>query len=429
MSILRTLNTGATGLTANGDALGVVGDNIANGNTIGFKRSRANFEDMVANAGRSDMLQIGAGSRVGDVQQMFNQGALVSTENPTDLALAGEGFFVVQGNAAGVDGTFFTRAGQFHLDKAGYMVNDQNLKLQGYQADDNGNITGSVGNIRVGPTALPATPTGNIALAVNLNSNSDVAAPWDATRPASTSNFSTSTTIYDSLGNGHQATVYFSKTTTGWDWNAMVDPDELPTSANPVVANGTLTFTTNGALESETTPNDPAPFTIDFLGATPGQEVRFDFGTNTTTDAGSGLDGTTSFASASTTNGISQDGYAAGSVSGVAVNETGVITGVFSNGQRRTLGQVVVAAFRSQDGLARSGGNLWSRTEESGEALIGAAGTAGRGTVSSATLEQSNVDMGREFVDLIKFQRGFQASSKVIQTADELYGELVNLRR
>lgn len=430
MSILRTLNTGATGLTANGDALGVVGDNIANTNTIGFKRSRAVFQDLVANAGRSEILQVGAGARLANVEKMWQQGALLSTESPTDLALSGEGFFIVQGAASGVDGTFYSRAGQFHIDNAGFLVNTDNLKLQGYQADENGNITGELGSIKLGPTALPATPTGNIQMAVNLDTNSPLAPGWDPLNPATSSNFSSSVTIYDSLGRGHQGTVYYEKVDAAtWNYHVMVAGEDM-VGGNPPDpfegASGQLTFTTDGRLDTET---QNAPLTWDFTGATGAQEVLFDFGSSITTDGGDGLSGTTSFASASANNGISQDGYAAGSVSGVSINETGIITGVFSNGQRRTLGQVAVAAFRSQDGLSRAGQGLYSRTEESGEALIGAAGTAGRGSITAGTLEQSNVDIGREFVDLIAFQRGFQASSKIIQTADELYGELVNLRR
>ena len=429
MSILRTLNTGATGLTANGDALGVVGDNIANANTIGFKRSRANFQDMVATAGRSELRQIGAGARLGSVEQMWQQGALLSTESPTDLALSGDGFFVVHGNASGVDGTFYTRAGQFHVDSSGYLVNMGKLRLQGYEADDNGAITGTVGDIRIGPTALPATATQDIALAVNLDSTVLPAPPWDPADPGSTSNFSTSVTSYDSLGNGHQIAIYFANTGAGtWDWHAMTDGAEVVggTAGVPFEgASGSLSFTTDGALDDEVVLGS----NWDFVGATGGQVINFDFGTSITGDGGTGFDGTTSFASPSTTNGIVQNGFAAGSVSGIAVDETGVITGVFSNGQRRTLGQVAVAAFRSVDGLSRAGGNLWVQTEESGEALIGAAATAGRGAINAGTLEQANVDIGREFVDLIAYQRGFQASSKVIQTADELYGELVNLRR
>lgn len=429
MSILRTLNTGATGMAANGNALGIVGDNIANTNTIGFKRSRAVFQDMVANPGRGEILQVGAGARLADVQQMWQQGALLSTESPTDMALSGEGFFIVQGNASGSDGTFYTRAGQFHIDNAGYMVNADNLRMQGYLADANGTITGSIGDIRIGPMALPATATGNVSLAANLDSSELMPPAWDPLSPATTSNFSTSVTVYDSLGQGHQVTTYYARTgINSWDWHAMVNGGEIAGGTEGVPfegASGSLTFTTDGALESETQNFS----NWDFVGATAGQVVDFNFGTNITGEAGTGLDGTTSFASPSSNNGITQDGFAAGSVSGLSVNETGVITGVFSNGQRRTLGQVAVASFRSVDGLSRAGMGLWVRTEASGEALVGSAGTAGRGTITAGTLEQSNVDIGREFVDLIAYQRGFQASSKVIQTADELYGELVNLKR
>jgi flagellar hook protein FlgE len=309
------------------------------------------------------------------------------------------------------------------------MVNTDELRLQGYQADDNGRITGELGDIRIGPMALPATATSAINLAVNLDASVTPAPTFDPLSPATTSNFSSSTTIYDSLGKGHQVTTYFSKTSINtWDWHAMVDGGEINggTAGVPFEgANGSLSFTTDGALDTEV----QNASTFDFVGATAGQAVNFDFGTSITGDGGDGMDGSTNFASPSTTNGVTQDGFAAGSVSGISINETGVINGVFSNGQRRTLGQVAVASFRSEDGLSRAGLGLFTRTEASGEALVGSAGTAGRGSIASGTLEQSNVDIGREFVDLIAYQRGFQASSKVIQTADDLYGELVNLRR
>jgi flagellar hook protein FlgE len=429
MSILRTLNTGATGLSANGDALGVVSDNIANANTIGFKRSRADFQDMVASAGKSELLQIGAGSRLGAVEQMWSQGALLSTESSTDLALSGEGFFVVNGTASGVTGNFYTRAGQFHLDKDGYVANIDNLKLQGYPADSKGTILGTLGDLRIGPTALPATATAAVKLGVNLNANSAVPAnAFDVTNPAATSNFSNSITTYDSLGNGHQITTYFVKSATAgqWDWHATVAGSEVAggTPGTPSEgATGTLSFGLNGELTDDTS----AAQTWTFNGAS-AQDISFDFGTSVA-DGGTGLDGTTSFASPSNTNSATQDGYAAGSVTGINVSATGTIVGVFTNGQRRTLGQVAVASFKSQDGLQRAGQGLLVQTEESGEALLGSASTGGRGAVVSGSLEQSNVDIGREFVDLISFQRGFQANSKVIQTADEMYGELVNMKR
>jgi len=430
MSILRTLNTGATGLSANGEALGVVSDNIANANTIGFKRSRANFQDMVASAGKSELNQVGAGSRVGQVEAMWKQGTLLSTEAATDLALSGEGFFVVNGTASGVSGNFYTRAGQFHLDKDGFVVNGDNLKLQGYGADPRGNILGTVGDLRIGPTALPATRTAGVKMGVNLSANNVSPPEWNPLEPSRTSNFSSTMTVYDSLGNGHQVTTYFRKTEADpkvWEWHAMVDGAEIqdgvkgePTQG----ASGTLTFDTDGSLLRET--REPSEW--NFVGASAGQDIEFDFGT-TKDEGGTGLDGTTNFASPSTTNSSSQDGYAAGSVTGININATGTITGVFTNGQRRTLGQVAVANFKSVDGLNRAGQGLWVQTEDSGEALLGAASTGGRGAVVSGSLEQSNVDIGREFVDLISFQRGFQANSKVIQTADEMYGELVNMKR
>jgi flagellar hook protein FlgE len=429
MSILRTLNTGATGLSANGEALGVVSDNIANANTIGFKRSRANFQDMVASAGKSELNQVGAGSRLGAVEQMWKQGALLSTESATDLALSGDGFFVVNGIASGVSGNFYSRAGQFHLDKDGFVVNTDDLKLQGYAADSRGQILGQLGDLRIGPTALPATATAGVRMGVNLDANSTVPAdPFDVNNPAGTSNFPSSVTVYDSLGNGHQITTYFNKTAANaWEWHAVVDGGEIDggTAGVPFEgATGTLTFDTNGALQTETTSGS----SWNFLGATAAQEIDFNFGTSID-EAGTGLDGTTNFASPSTTNAATQDGYAAGSVTGINVSATGTITGVFTNGQRRTLGQVAVASFKSVDGLQRAGQGLWMQTEDSGEALVGGASTGGRGAVVSGSLEQSNVDIGREFVDLIAFQRGFQANSKVIQTADEMYGELVNMKR
>jgi flagellar hook protein FlgE len=431
MSILRTLNTGATGLAANGEALGVVSDNIANANTIGFKKSRADFQDMIASAGKSELLQVGAGSRLGAVEQMWKQGTLLSTESTLDLALSGEGFFVVNGVASGVQGNFYTRAGQFHLDKDGFVVNLDNLKLQGYAADNRGQIGGQLGDLRIGPTALPATATRTVNLGVNLSANSQVQPDFDPTNPAGTSNFSSTVTVYDSLGNDHQVITYFRKTDTAgeWEWHAMVDENELANGdpENPAAhASGRLTFDENGALVSESVELE---WDGQFAGASADQVLTFDFGTNIQDESGTGLDGTTNFASPSTTNSATQDGYAAGSVTGLNINATGTITGVFTNGQRRTLGQIAVATFKSVDGLARGGQGLWVQTEDSGEALLGAASTGGRGAMVSGSLEQSNVDIGREFVDLIAFQRGFQANSKVIQTADEMYGELVNMKR
>lgn len=431
MSILRSMNTGAAGLRAHGAAIGVTGDNIANVNTVGFKRSRGVFEDLLGRsiAGSSAIPQAGAGSRLAHIQQMWTQGALLTTEAPTDLAISGGGFFMVEGNAGGIDGRFYTRAGQFAIDTDGQLANPNGLRLMGYTADDAGTLGATLGPITVGGRTLPASPTTEATIAANLDSNEAVlAAPWDPANPGETSNFSTSTTVYDSLGNAHEVTVYYRKTAdNAWDWHAMVDGGDVTggTAGVPFEgASGSLTFTTEGALDTETA----GASTWDFVGATPGQTVDFDFG-ESIAEGGDGFGGTTQLASDSVTTAIEQNGFSGGNVAGISVAADGTVTGVFSNGQRRVLGQVALADFASEAGLDRAGQNLWVATERSGEALVGAPGAGGLGSLVAGALEGSNVDIGQEFVDMIAFQRGFQASSRVITTADEMYGELVNLKR
>lgn len=431
MSIMKALNTAASGIRSHGEALSVVGDNIANVNTVGFKRSRANFSDMLGRsiAGGSAMPQPGAGSKVGSIQQMWEQGALLSTGAPTDLALNGGGFFMVNGNVAGVEGNHYTRAGQFFLDDEGYLTNPEGLRLQGYPADATGAVGGTVGDLSVEGDTLAANPTASIDVAANLDADAAVPAAWDPTDPSGTSNFSTNVTVYDSLGASHELTVYYRKSGANtWEWHAMADGAEVTggTPGTPFEgASGTLTFTTDGKLDTETT----SASSWDFVDATAAQAITFDFGDSLTTDSGTGLGGSTQYAAPSSVTGLSQDGYGAGEVAGVSIGQDGTIMGVFTNGQRRTLGQVAVADFASVDGLERSGQGLWTETQASGEALVGAAGTGGRGAVVAGALEGSNVDLAREFVDLIAYQRGFSANSRIVTTADEMYSELVNLKR
>jgi flagellar hook protein FlgE len=432
MSILRSLNIGVSGLRSNSEALSVTGDNIANVNTVGFKRQRGVFQDVL---GRSvatfEAVQgAGAGSRLAHVEQMWAQGALVTTDSPTDLAIQGEGFFVVQGNLAGAESRYYTRAGQFHIDNEGRIVNTENMRLQGYTADATGVMGAQVGDLVVSQGTVPASATTETRMAVNLNaSDLQPTLAFDVTNPNGTSNFSTNVTVFDSLGAAHELTVYYAKTGSNqWDWHALVDGGEL-TGGTPGVAtegaSGTLTFTTNGALDTETS----AATTWSFNNATAGQTISFDFGTSITTDAGTGLDGTTQFSAPEANIGLEQNGYAAGSIAGISIGQDGTVQGIFSNGQERALGQVVTADFANVNGLERAGEGLWIQTPESGEALIGPADTAGRGAIVSGALEQANVDLGTEFVNLITYQRGFQANSRVITTADEMYGELVNIKR
>jgi flagellar hook protein FlgE len=423
--------SGVSGLRAEGEALGVVGDNIANVNTVGFKMQRAIFQDVLGHsilAGSGSSLP-GSGVRVGDIQQLFSQGSLANTGIATDLALNGDGFFVVNGSVEGITGDFYSRDGQFVLDKDGYLVNSNGLKVQGYAANGDGTFAAAISDVQAPTAALPPRATENVEITANLDSAAEVPTdPWDDQDPANTSNFSTTVTAYDSLGNAHTLDVYYRKTAAGsWDWHALISGDDIDPPApgtNVEVGTGALTFTTNGELDTIT----GNTVTADFAGATAGQIITIDFG-EAIADGGTGLEGVTQFASPSNVSSQSQDGYASGDFSGIAVDGQGVVTGLYTNGQKLDLAQLGIAKFRSNDGLGRAGQNLWIDTRDSGPAALGTAGSGGRGAVSSGTIEMSNVDLASEFVGLIQHQRSFSANSKTITTADEMLQELINIKR
>jgi flagellar hook protein FlgE len=429
--VLNAMNSGVSGLMAEDQAINVVGDNIANVNTTGFKSQRAIFQDVLGHsilAGTSSALP-GSGVRVGKVQQMFTQGSLSNTGVSTDLALSGDGFFTVKGAVDGLQGDFYTRAGNFNIDHNGYVVNPQGLQLQGYMANADGTFQTSISSLKVPTSALPAHATANATITANLDASSAVpAVPFDVTNPANTSNYSTAMTAYDSLGQAHDVDVYFAKTAAGtWDWHAVAKGDDLnppQPGVNVEIGTGTLNFTTDGALNSV----NGNTFTADFAGATAGQTVTLNFGTSIAA-GGTGLDGTTQYSSPSNVSSQSQDGYSSGDFSGVAVDGQGVVTGMYTNGQQLAIGQLAIAKFRSNDGLGRAGQNLWIETRDSGAVAFGTASSGGRGAVSAGALEGSNVDLATEFVGLIQHQRSFSANSKTITTADEMLQELINIKR
>jgi flagellar hook protein FlgE len=269
-----------------------------------------------------------------------------------------------------------------------------------------------------------------MAITANIDANAAVAAaPFDPANPSSTSNFSTSMQVYDSLGNAHSVDVYFAKTGANtWDYHALVDGGQLAggTAGTAVeVGSGSLSFTSAGALNSVTT---NTAISASFVGANPNQAISLNFGTSIAA-GGTGLDGTTQFASPSSVSSQSQDGYASGDLAGVSVDGNGIVRGVYTNGQKLAVGQLTIAKFRANEGLGRAGHNLWIATRESGDAALGVASSGGRGAVSSGALEQSNVDLATQFVDLIAHQRAFAANSKTITTADEMLQEVVNLKR
>jgi len=430
MSIMKTLYTGVAGLSAHGEALGVVGDNIANVNTTGFKAERAIFSDLL---GRSMMAvnSPGSGATMSKISRTFVQGTMLTTDSPTDLAINGSGFFVVRGQTAGINGNFYTRAGQFTLDKDGRLVNPGGMVLQGYLTDPvTGEIDNQLTDLEVANSVLPPAVTTTVDISANLDSTATVPPAFDPANPGTTSNFSTAITVYDSLGNAHRVDVYFSKTADNeWDWHALVDGGEL-TGGTPGVAEecaaGHLEYTTDGLLDTETvtTASD-----FDFIGATQSQVIDFDFGDSITTDGGTGLEGSTQFAAGSSIRSQEQDGYATGTLAAVGVQGNGDVMAVYSNGEQQLVGKVALATFEAETDLARAGSNLWAETDYSGEARVGEASTGSAGSITSGALEQSTVDLAEEFVNLIAYQRGFQANSRTISTADDLYTEVVNLKR
>jgi flagellar hook protein FlgE len=426
--------TGATGLESNSTDLSVIGDNIANANTIGFKASRASFSDAMAQQliGEGSMMsQVGLGTHLQAVQKIITQGALTNTGLATDLAVDGNGYFVVSGAHNGSTGQFYTRAGQFTLDKSGFLVNLEGLHVQGYTAGPTGIVGTTPGDLKVGNTDSPAVAS----TTVNVRANLDAAAPiivaaWDPANPGATSNFSNSVTVYDSLGAGHQVDVYYRKTAANtWEYHALTDGGGTTggTAGTPVeliTPPGTLTFNTNGTLLTA----PAATVTFNPINAAQGQPLTFNLG-DPTGAAGTGLLGVTQFAAPSGTASVGQDGYSSGSLTHIAIDKEGKINGSFTNGQSRVLGQVATAIVKAPDKMDRVGGNLFAVNPQSGQATLGAAGTAGRGGIVAGALEQSNVDLANEFVRMIAAQRGYQASSKTVTTADQLLAELMTLKR
>jgi flagellar hook protein FlgE len=424
---VRQLQTGVSGLRVEREAVEVVADNLANVNTPGFKRQRAGFEDVFSgDAG----VGTGAGARLNEVQQLFTQGALTHTGISTDLAISGDGFFAVAGNVSGVTGTFYSRAGAFHFDPNGSLVDAQGLKLLGRPALPNGTLAAQVKPLVVPSSSVPARPTSEVGMVLNLDSTEEVpTAPFDLADPSGTASASTSIEIYDSLGAPHSLDVYFNKQAdNSWEYRVLVRGDDLdPTQpgVNVEVGSGALTFTTDGALDSLT---ENQAISVNFLQATPAQAVALDFGP-TIAQGGSGLEGATQFGMATGVSSQSQDGYSSGELSGVSIDPNGLVQASFTNGRRISIGQLQLALFRSTDGLARAGTGLWIETKESGSPVLGGPGGGGRGTLSAGTIEQSNVDMGEEMVSLIQHQRAFGANSKVINAADDMLSQLMQLKR
>jgi flagellar hook protein FlgE len=464
MALSSALFSGISGLTNLGNAMQIIGDNIANLNTIGFKSSSFTFQDLLSQSmfTRSGTSQVGRGTAISDVYASFEQGSFETTGNTTDLAIGGDGFFAVR--ESGTNSLYYTRAGNFRFNRDGQMINPEGYVVQGWMVDDDGNIMGSTVDIAMTSFTSQPQPTDSVSIIANLDKDSisnttGLESAWNASNNppiASTSyGYQTTVKVYDSLGSTHDVTIYYDKGATNnvWEYLVTCPPDEdlragfSGTTGRGLLARGTITFNessgtitgismdrqnTLGTWTAGTLNADGYyEFGADFLGGTAtGQNIAFDVGVryNGASFAPDSLS-TTQYASASTTVYQSATGYGAGDLQGVDVGVDGLITGVYSNGQVLPLYKIALAKFQSVQGLHKMGGNLYRETRESGPATTSLPGTNGLGSIAPNSLEQSNVDMASEFVKMITTQRNFQANSKIITTTDTMLSELINLKR
>jgi len=530
--MLSSLFSGISGLLASSNAINVVGNNIANVNTTGYKSSSCTFEDALYQSinSSSGASQVGRGVQLSSVTTDFSEGSLETTSSSTDLAIGGKGFFIVRDSSSGH--TYYTRAGSFFLNSNGNLVDPNGYVLQGKEIDQatgaaagvdrnitisqapsqpratqylamNVNLqsdsqwagameglsgTGAVASVTASDGEYPATgsyvfaynaATGELTVTVSITDldgnvtgtqsyTNSVAAGTSYTNfggsgldivtvgttsfpsadtmqttevsgfsvtevsatqtPSTTSNYSSSITVYDSLGQSHTVTVYFRKSseyeTTGqstWEWIAEVDATDSTSGVNTIAGWGTLTFNSKGVLVSG---GEAQAVSFNFSnGAEQNQNIDLVFG------SGTGGGTTTQYTIASTTNYQTQDGYPPGTLESVTVSSDGIISGTYSNGQTIELYQITLANFNNPNGLKKEGSNLYSATVKSGVAYTASPGNGGLGTISSNSLEESNVDLATEFVKLIVAQRAYQANSKVITTTDEILEILMNIKR
>lgn len=418
--MLRSMFAGISGLQNHQVKMDIIGNNIANVNTIGFKKSKVSFQDImsqtISNAsaptetrGGTNPMQAGLGVTIGSIGAIHTAGNLQSTGRMTDIAIEGEGFFILKSG----EQEFYSRAGDFTFDRTGYLLNSNGYKVQGFlpvydeatgrEVINRGDIT-TLGDIKIeigGPSEAKATE--NISIGRNLNTQKGVG-----------ETVVTPIEIYDINGNPYQVEVRFTKNDIdSWDY-AITVTDYEGNAMEMAEEEGQLVFTSAGRLNLEESDINAFTFTNRF-----GEEVEvnLDFAR------------VTQYASPTTIEADHQDGYANGTLDSVVIDPSGIITGVYTNGVTKALGMLALASFSNPAGLNAVGGNLYQTSSNSGLPSKGAAGVAGRGIFSPGALEMSNVDLSEEFVDMISTQRGFQANSRIISTSDEMLQELANMKR
>ncbi|MBT1280012.1 flagellar basal-body rod protein FlgF [Thermoanaerobacter sp. CM-CNRG TB177] len=413
--MLRSMYSAVSGLKAHQAKMDVIGNNIANVNTVGYKASRMTFKEIFSqtikgasapqgNGGGTNPQQIGLGVAIASIDTLFTRGGAQRTDNPTDLSIDGNGFFIVSNGGANL----YTRAGNFSFDSQGDLVMPDGYKVLGWMSTDGKTVNTDTGNlvpisIKNWSSIAPAATT-QLEIGGNLNASTEI-----------NGSISYNILVYDSQGGSHIATLTFTRTDAStWDWSvSSSDP-----AISSVDGSGTLTFGADGKIAPNTTATGTLTFNMNTneTNATIGP-VQLD------------LSQLTMFSSETDLRELSKNGNEAGSLESINIDKYGVVSGIYSNGRKQIIGQIAIADFQNPMGLEKVGNTMFINTVNSGEPMIGAAGTGTRGSINPGTLEMSNVDLANEFADMIVTQRGFQANAKIITASDEMLQDLVNMKR
>ncbi|MGZ3647500.1 MAG: flagellar basal-body rod protein FlgF [Syntrophales bacterium] len=405
------LYTGISGLNASSTEMDVISNNIANVNTVGYKSQNTYFADILSQSlsgGYSGTMQVGRGVEVADIGTQFGPGSFETTGNATDVAIDGDGFFMVNDKNGA---TYYTRAGSFHLDNAGNLVDLNGDKVQGY------NLLGAA------PTTITDINLNNVQSVPVSTTTFSVGANLDA-GTAIGNTFSTTQTVYDSLGDKHSLDITYTSaapavgSTSAWDLTLTLDG---AIAGTPTTA--TLEFDANGALIN------PADNSINFGATLPSGATIGAGGVLTWDMTSSSSLILTGYASTSVINSLTNDGYASGQLKSLSVTDDGKISGFFTNGQTANVAQIVLANFGDPEGLKRMGSNLFGATVTSGPAIMNVPGASGMGTVAANSLEMSNTDIATEFINMITAQKAYSANARIITTEDQMLTELINIKR
>lgn len=438
--MMRSMYSAVSGLRVHQTKMDVIGNNIANVNTVGYKKGQMTFQEVFSQVirgagapqggkGGTNPQQIGLGVGIGSINTIHTKGPTQTTDNPTDLMIDGEGFFVVTDDT-NYENKYYTRAGNFTLDKAGNLVTPDGFKVLGYKVDENENITDEIGPIVINRSETKApTATNKIQFRGNLDSRND-------------ETFTTDTVIKDSLGNSYLVKFEFKKTGTETapnKWTMSLgeiksEDGKIEIKGAKLGDNTTIKFDENGKIIGIGAEDAINGLKLDFseienkekLGATFGDSGKITIFDPDDKDSYNKL---TQYANDRDIKPYAENGNSSGKIEGFSIDPSGIVSGIFTNGERKALGQVMLAKFDNPMGLQKLGNNFFVDTRNSGEAQLGKPGISGFGATKSGSLEMSNVDLSMEFTEMITTQRGFQANSRIITASDEMLQELVNMKR